>query len=492
MAATDTTGSQETLRICPNCGAWVRRERAGCPWCGTGFRSSASTTAAQAVTESTDDVADHNEFFDSTFSVRFWRRLFLSAAAVLTVLFIVMGTVAVYQGLNDRAVSDARSAVTHYEKGLSYYEEGRYELAAAEFREALRLKPDFDAARQYLAVAEAGVAGQSDDETPRPTAETPAEPDALWTEAVAAYRAGNYTVAAEALERLRTLAPTFQSQEVEQLLFDSYVQAGTVAADTESFDAAVRSFDQALALRPDNTAIHRKRQLAGAYRRGIEALSDEAWAVATTELRQVYILDPTYHEVTSKLAEAHRRYGDEFFERGIWCDAAEQYRESHRVQADANVLDRAKDAESRCTQRVTPPPAPTATETTDERTVPDGTPISGESQFVVRGDIETEFGEACTGHYIKGQTLNEEEAPLVGITVVAIDEWGNKYVAMSKSEPAGSYDMPINSIPAQYEVYVAGTDGVAISPIISVNHTESLAAADRACHVITWQRVVSE
>lgn len=498
MTVRDTSAGKEALRICPNCGAWVRRERSGCPWCGTRLSGAGATTSSQVVTESADVTPDDEgeDLLSSSLSVRFWRRLFLAVAAVLAVLFIVMGSFAVYQGLNDRAVADARQAVNHYEKGRSYYEENRFELAAAEFREALNLKPDFEAARQALAIAEAGASGDQTNATAEPLP-TPAETRTLWNDGVEAYNAGDFSVAADKLDQIRALDPNYRTDDVNRLLFDSFVKIGSGLTDAGQFEEAVRAFDQALAIEPDDSNVLRMRQLASAYARGVEALQNEEWDLATTELRRVYILDESYHDIQERLAAAHRQYGDEFFRREIWCDAAEQYRQSNQVASDSNVADQAAVAESRCSQRVMRLPAPTstprsATITGTQTITATATPVPGDFTFVVDGSPSVDTGETCKGHYITGRIFNEDGAPVAGIFVRAIDEWGNRFEAKSKGEPTGVYDMPINSIQTTYNVYVVGLDGEPASPVLSIQHTESLASSSQACHVIDWQRVEAD
>lgn len=498
VTVTDTSPGKEALRICSNCGAWVRRERSGCPWCGTRLSGAGATTSSHVVTEGADVTPDDEgeDLLSSSLSVQFWRRLFLAVAAVLALLFIVMGSFAVYQGLNDRAVSDARQAVDHYENGRSYYEEGRFELAAAEFREALNLKPDFEAARQALAIAEAGASGDQTGGSVEPLP-TPAETRTLWNEAVEAYNAGDFDVAADKLDQIRALDPNFKTDDVNRLLFDAYVKRGISAADAGQFEAAVRAFDQGLAIEPGDADVLRRRQLASAYLRGLEAVASEEWNLATTELRRVYILDESYHDVQEKLAAAHREYGNEFFRREIWCDAAEQYRQSNQVSSDSNVVDQAQVAESRCSQRVTQLPAATATPravtVTDTQTITaTSTPVSGDVTYVVDGSPTVDTSDTCKGHYITGRILNEEGAPVAGIFVRAVDQWGNRFEAKSKGEPTGVYDMPINSIQTTYNVYVVGLDGEPASPVLSIPHNESLASSSRACHVVDWQRVDAE
>ncbi len=460
------------------------------------FEQAGNTTAVLvAPPVNKEDISTATAVDLSTTSVRFWRRLFLGVAVALALLFVIMGAVAVYQGLNDRAVTTARKAISLYEQGQRYYEEGRYELAAASFREALRLEPRFEAARQALAIAEAAAAGQPAEAVP--SLPPVADPEEEWNAAVEAFNAGRFAEAADALERLRAAHPSFRPAELDPLLFQAHVQAGELAEANGDFEEAVRHFDQALALQPENDEVLQKRRLASAYRRGLEAAQEGDWILAAEAFRQVYLMDASYHDVATRLAEAHQRAGDEFFDRQIWCDAAEQYRAAEAVLSDQRVAERAAMAEARCAQQqavLFSPPTTSEGETAppaDEAISPEE-PVAGDTggyDFIVYGEIESVVDqEGCIGHYIQGRILNEDGAPLPGITVVAKDEWGNMFTATSKENPAGAYDIPINAIPTTYQVYIVGSAGLPASPVLSVEHDESLASRGAACHLINWQR----
>ncbi len=460
------------------------------------FEQAGNTTAVLVVPPvNKEDISTATAVDLSTASVRFWRRLFLGVAVALALLFVIMGAVAVYQGLNDRAVTTARKAISLYEQGQRYYEEGRYELAAASFREALRLEPRFEAARQALAIAEAAATGQPAEAVP--SLPPVADPEEEWNAAVEAFNAGHFAEAADALERLRAAHPSFRPAELDPLLFQAHVQAGELAEANGDFEEAVRHFDQALALQPENDEVLQKRRLASAYRRGLEAAQEGDWILAAEAFRQVYLMDASYHDVATRLAEAHQRAGDEFFDRQIWCDAAEQYRAAEAVLSDQRVAERAATAEARCAQQqavLFSPPATSQEEETPpstETTPSDGTSNGGDASqydFVVYGQVENVVNQGCIGHYIQGRVVNEDGAPLPGITVVAKDEWGNMFTATSKENPAGVYDIPINAIPATYQVYIAGPAGLPASPVLTVEHDESLVSRGNACHVINWQR----
>ena len=73
----------------------------------------------------------------------------------------------------------------------------------------------------------------------------------------------------------------------------------------------------------------------------------------------------------------------------------------------------------------------------------------------------------------------------MGVTVQAVDAWGNIYVGVSKENPPGAYDLPISSAVTSYQVNIV-EDAVPVSAIVEVNHTEEFAAAPAACHILNW------
>ena len=62
----------------------------------------------------------------------------------------------------------------------------------------------------------------------------------------------------------------------------------------------------------------------------------------------------------------------------------------------------------------------------------------------------------CPGNYIVGQVLNAAGAPVAGVRIIMVDQWGNRADAWSKDSAGdyGRYDFPINFFPNHYTLAV--------------------------------------
>jgi len=324
----------------------------------------------------------------------------------------------------------------HYQKGLEYLRADRKELAAAEFREAVRLVPDFSAARQALEVVE-DLGG---DIQSIPTL-TPA-PDVLATlfaEGKSFYAAGRWPEAARKLEELVGAAPNYRAAEVEAMLFDSHMQAGLAAVEADQWDEALRQFDQALAIRPNDSEALRQRGHAEIYREGAKAWGSE-WDRAVLAFNRLHELAPGYHDVGSRLREARVQYGNVFYSKRIWCQAEDQYREAIQIEpgsASSDLQERATDAGHRCEaeKRRAAEPRSTPTPSPGDSAPPDATIPAGEFVFVAAGPVAPAFDLGCSGHYIFGEVRSAANELLAGVRIQAVDQWGNVYANASKGPP---------------------------------------------------------
>ncbi|HEX8681918.1 MAG TPA: hypothetical protein VF707_06370 [Ardenticatenaceae bacterium] len=585
----------EDLRVCPTCGAWIRSERSACPWCGTANAGSAPapatiaaidtlpaggilqpsseepTRAYQRVDEEPPSTLDEGppdapEEPSPLTSPgrRFWVRAFTMAGLLVALVIISLGGLGVYQGLHDRQVQDQRAAIRYFEQGQGLMEEERYELAVASFREAVRLEPNFVAAEQMLEAAQYNAdvaAGRIPTETPTSEATEattigtgadatatasptrgPNREEELFEEAVAALEREDWGIAAATFDLLTSQAPGYRTEEVEDGLFESNMEAGREALEDEELDDALRHFDRALAVRPNSIEAQQQRRMTSAYRTGLRAFTREDWSMAADQLRTVYLLDPEFLDTTEMLAEAHYNLGQEFEARSIWCSAAQQYRSSVAVVANDQISRLAQTANNRCVVRATAAPpvvvrsSPTSTVRNVQPTVtgesgprptntagaptqvvtatatipvvvvestptiapvlpsptfapppPTATSVPAPAAGFQLAGMSENLGAGCGGHYILGTVRARDGSPLSGVTILVVDQHGNRFTAVSKVDPAGAYDLPIPFQVSSYEVMIASGDAV-ISPRIAVQHTEAMAQSPQACHILNWQQ----
>lgn len=499
------------------------------------------------------------DFFGSPASSqrRFWLRAFGFSFLIVLAMMLILGGLGIYRGLNDRRVSNKTDALAYYEQGNVLMQEGNYELAAAHYREALRLEPNFEAAAFMLVAAEEaatsptpmpateGGAGGISPTPPQPgaTATTPsrqADIERLFEEANAALARKDWEIAAATFDVLASQAASFRSEEVAAGLFEARMQAGKAALKEEELADALRHFDHALAVRPDDAEAQQLRRLTSSYRAGLRAYEAEQWSVAADQLRVVYLSDPNFLEAESLLAQAHTELGREYAARSIWCDAAQQYRSALAVRADSTVRGLVAGAEERCEERVVAPPAtftpaptrePVITTLTPTRGVATTIPLSGTlvtgtvtpvtttitvtpppvvtprtpaatttraplptitpsnptgGDFMLLGGVGTDHGN-CGGNYIRGVVRAEDGAPIAGITIVAQDNFGNILSATSKADPLGQYDIPISAGDVTYIITVVEGNTPLSSPV-RVSRGAEVDPSLSTCYLINWQR----
>ncbi len=94
----------------------------------------------------------------------------------------------------------------------------------------------------------------------------------------------------------------------------------------------------------------------------------------------------------------------------------------------------------------------------------------------------------CAGHYILGSVMARSGAPMPGVHVALVDEWGNRADAWSKDgvTDAGRYDFPIGSTPNRYTLTIIDANGAPVSAPVTVEHQQGYGGTHR-CHTIIWQ-----
>lgn len=500
---------------CRNCEAWIRRSRSRCPWCGALVqRTTSGVKAARSDSEEDTTQALRLIAAPSGRDRHFWTRAFAGAFLFVLLVTLFLGGLGIYLGIADRRVANTEAAVEWFEQGLGYMEEGRYDLAEAAFREALRLEPGFEGAAQMLRLSSQSVA--TGDEVPAPAPPDALDGEALLAEAQTAFDAGDFGIAAATYDILQTQAPSFRPVVVLDGLIAAHLAAGNAALESGRLDEAIRHFDRILAADPDESEALRLRRMTSAYRTGRAAFEAGDWSSAADQLRVVYLLDPDFQQVSVLLARSHLELAAAFEQRDIWCEAAQQYRAAAGVEPDNATTRRAETAEARCSTRSTAappasptpvPPEPVATTApltgtaTITGTVPVGTVIpsplpgsptplptatpAGLLGYRLAAPVSASFDDSCGGHYIRGAIRNAQGAPLAGITVLAVDQFGNRYLATSKVDPPGTYDIPIPAQVLQYQIRVVAGDEP-LSENVIVVHDEDFAQSPQACHLVNW------
>ncbi len=324
-----------------------------------------------------------------------WGFLALVMLASYLLVMLIIGGVAVHDGLQDREQRLAQAAM-HYERGLIYVEQGDYTQAAVEFQMAVALAPTYRDARLRLEEARERAKRLTDAVTLLEKGET-------------YYQQGQWEQAIYYLEQVRTLNPDYEREKVESWLFFAYYNKGLLLVAADQIEEALTQFDLALAIRPGHPDVLLQKQLAQGYLEGRNRAAIRDWPAAIRSYEAVRQVNPGYRDVTQRLYDARMQYGLLLAGAGSWCAAHEQYKLAADMEpAGATAARDARDeAWARCVQAQTPVPTPTRTPA-PVRTVPTGVYVGRlESTYDVPGSIQ-----------IRGYVKDRRGQGVVGVAVV--------------------------------------------------------------------------
>ncbi|MFN2291795.1 MAG: hypothetical protein ACK2UC_11435 [Anaerolineae bacterium] len=276
---------------------------------------------------------------------RAWLWTLVAAAAVLFLLLyvVILGGLAIYDGLKDRALENQQIAQEHYALGLQYYEAGNFELAVAEFDLALRHDANLRDARSYLQEARETVQAEA-----TPTSETRREAVmALYQQAVTHYENGQLAEVVADLENLRGLDSEYQAENVQTMLVTAHQQLGLDAAAEGRIPEATEHFETVLALAPGDEDAQDQLNLIRLY---TAALShwERDWTATIQALKGLRALAPDYADVEMRLHNAYVLSGEDLAEQEDWCRAADQYAAAVEVLPIEASVDRRDEARIRC------------------------------------------------------------------------------------------------------------------------------------------------
>ncbi len=130
---------------------------------------------------------------------------------------------------------------------------------------------------------------------------------------------------------------------------------------------------------------------------------------------------------------------------------------------------------------------------------PNAGPVAGAAAVVVSGTAASggpgrfrlgqpiTHNRTCPGNYIMGQVQNANGAPVAGVHIALVDQWGNRALAVSKdgANDFGLYDFPVNYFANRYTLTVVDDGGNPLSAPAVVDHLQG-DAGDAPCHWVLW------
>ncbi|MBM4430635.1 MAG: hypothetical protein FJ026_09870, partial [Chloroflexi bacterium] len=249
-----------------------------------------------------------------------WAMIAGMIAACALLLISALAFVGIYQGIQERNRLNRAAALEHYQKGVEQLAAENYELARAEFELALQLDPKNRDAANKLSEVNAALTSR-----PTPTSAVRYQTAALlYNEARELYNRGDWEGVIAKLEQVRALEPDYEREPVTVLLVEAYYKAALRLVGEDRMEEAIRYFDQALELRPGETAIREQKRLASLYLAGLGYWGAN-WQGAIDSLSVLYGLKPDYKDVRQRLYDAYVAYAESLASKGDWCAARDRY-----------------------------------------------------------------------------------------------------------------------------------------------------------------------
>lgn len=358
-------------------------------------------------------------------------------AGCLVFFIIGLAALGVWQGLRLRSQNQNEAAAQHYAQGVAHLEKGEYDLAAAELEWALRLRPDYPEAEQKLAEARTKAA------QPSPTAATSqTQPATLLAEGQAAYDRGAWDEAIQKLEALQTLDPNYEQALARRLLVGAYTNGGLKLVNEDRLEEAIRYFDQALTLQPDNSDVQQQRKLATLYQAALGTWGVN-WRETIKDLTDLYALKPDYKDTSQRLLQAYIQAGNAAGAQSAWCDALEYYKGALALSSSPDLAAKRDDAAQRCA-------SPTA--------VP-GTPVPSGTYVGSFGGCEDIHFRTNDWAKVYGRVLNAKGEAVPGLKVkLSAFDWSG----YARTDNNGYYSFEFLN---QEVTFTVSLEGLPVQPV---------------------------
>ncbi len=295
-----------------------------------------------------------------------------------------------------RRTATANAAVSkRFQDGLDALNQGRYALAQANFEEVVQLQPGNFGARGFLATAIAAQRATATPEasaTPEPTVMI--DRDALYRRARDAFEREEWDSAIEAAEQLAAIDAAFKREDVTEMRYNALLNRGVKrlrANADDQIEGGISDLDKAASIRALPPNIDGERRLAIQFQNAINYLGAD-WDRAIYLLQQ---LPQGYRRAGQRVYLAYIDAGNNYYDRGDFCQAESKYADALRVAASAILQEKQRDAAQRC---LTATPGANSTPVT----VGDSSLLAGMRAYAasgLSGRISFSIYDASTGVY---------------------------------------------------------------------------------------------
>jgi tetratricopeptide (TPR) repeat protein len=205
---------------------------------------------------------------------------------------------------------------------------------------------------------------------------------ALYEEGVQRYDVADWQGALERFERIRSVAPDYRTEALQEFLFVSYLNDGLALLEDagDSPDVvrlAAQRFGSALSIHPKNQQAAEERRLVSLYLEGLIAYQRQDWQQALTWLEAVHEDRQEYSggQLASLLCDVYLRLGDQRRD-DLSYEAALEHYQSALALENVDCSEAKSGEQAVLLALATPTPTSTATATPTLTPLPTATPSS--------------------------------------------------------------------------------------------------------------------
>ncbi len=291
------------------------------------------------------------------------RRRLLYAFLIYIAAMFLIGTLAFVQGrsinIETQTAAVSEALFEQFELGVADLEAGRYEIARQRFEAIIRYDPAYPGAEDMLVEALVNLNVPTITPTSLPTATPdPSPPDQLLAQAEAAIADSNWDLAIDKLLSLRAKDPSYETAHADGLMYIALRNRGMELIAQGLMEEGLYNLSLAARFGPlDRDALFREtlaRQyiLANSY-------------IGLNWARAVELFGPLCEQGATldscpKYGDAAWQYGEQLWNAGDVCGAAEQFTASLAAWPNPDLEGEAENAIEECERSQAPPP-PTAT-----------------------------------------------------------------------------------------------------------------------------------
>jgi len=403
--------------------------------------------------------------------------LFVGLLVCVTSAVLVPGGAGAIVGYQELQGQNHEAAIIHFNRGLGYLAENYPELARSEFEIALTYDATYEPAQQKLSTLQKPNGSGTPD---APQQDRIAA--AMFDEARGLIAQKQWSDAITRLEQLRTLQAGYRQSEVNDLLYEAYVNAGKAAIASGQIEIARERFEAALAIRNADPEVTRQRDMAELYLEGQQAVGYN-WQTAVQKFSVLYQQDPNYDDVKRRLFDAHLEYGDKACKEGAWALAQREYDGALALTNDPQLAQKRAQAQTVCKKAATPTPTPAGPPLAGGTPAPVGTATIESYTW----KTSTATDKPCTGPGDLSGVVRDSLGRAV--SNVTVGYYADLIPLVSaRTNVNGQYQFTLGKDPSVLHVVLLGAD--LKTPITLSADVFYPGASVMGCHiVIEWQKV---